>query len=54
MGYTGDVSLNNDLSQRGWDGGCGWGFGDDGNAAAWAKLAARDWSDHVANRAARR
>jgi hypothetical protein len=25
-----------------------------GNAAACAKLAARDWSDHVANRAARR
>jgi hypothetical protein len=25
-----------------------------GKAAAWAKLAARDWSDYVANRAARR
>jgi hypothetical protein len=25
-----------------------------GKAAEWAKLAARDWSDYVANRAARR
>ena len=25
-----------------------------GKAAAWAKLAARDWSDYVANRAASR
>ena len=25
-----------------------------GKAAAWAKLAARDWSDYVANRTARR